>query len=53
MATALAVCAMMQRMSLSLEVGTEVTEVNGNWKNLFDSENFLQLENKNIETLCL
>ena len=53
MAAALAVCAMMQRMSLSLEVATEVTDVNGNWKNLFDSENFLQLENKDIETLCL
>jgi hypothetical protein len=40
-------------MSLSLEVATEVTDVNGNWKNLSDSKDFLQLENKDIETLCL
>ena len=53
MEAGVAVSAIMQRMSLSLEVATEVTDVNGNWKNLFDSENFLQLENKDIETLCL
>ena len=41
---------MLQRMSLSLEAATEVCNVNG--QNLFDVDDFLQLGDKDIETLC-
>ncbi len=45
-----AVCSMLQRMSLSLEAASEVTAVTR--QNLSDLEDFPQLEDKNIETLC-
>jgi hypothetical protein len=45
-----AVRSMLQRMSLSLEAASEVTAVTG--QNLSDLEDFLQLEDKGIETLC-
>ena len=41
---------MLQRMSLSLVAATKVTTVDG--QNLSDVNNFLQLEGKDIETLC-
>jgi hypothetical protein len=41
---------MLQRMSLSLEAATEVCNVNG--QNLSNMDNFLQLGDKDIETLC-
>jgi hypothetical protein len=50
MADAIAVCTMLQRMSLSLEVATKVTAVGG--QNPSNKEDFLQLDNKDIETLC-
>jgi hypothetical protein len=45
-----AVCSMLQRMSSSLEAASEVTTVTG--QNLSDLEDFLQLKDKDIETLC-
>jgi hypothetical protein len=45
-----AVRSMLQRMSLSLEAASEVTAVTR--QNLSDSEDFLQLKDKDIETLC-
>jgi hypothetical protein len=50
MSNALNVCNMLQRMSLSLEAATKVCNVNG--QNLSDDNDFLQLGNKDIETLC-
>ena len=50
MAAAIAVRNMLQRMSLSLEAATKVTAVDG--QNLSDVNDFLQLEDKDIETLC-
>ena len=41
---------MLQRMSLSLKAATEVCNVNG--QNLSDVDDFLQLGDKDIETLC-
>jgi hypothetical protein len=41
---------MLQRMGLSLEAATEVVNVNG--QNLSVLEYFLQLEDKDVETLC-
>jgi hypothetical protein len=41
---------MLKRMSLSAEVATEVTAAAG--QNLFNDDDFLQLNNKDIETLC-
>jgi hypothetical protein len=41
---------MLQRMGLSVEAATEVVNVNG--QNLSVLEDFLQLEDKDIETLC-
>ena len=41
---------MLQRMGLSLEAATEVVNVNG--QNLSVLEHFLQLEDKDVETLC-
>jgi hypothetical protein len=49
MVAATAVRSMLQRMSLSLEAATEVTAVNG--QNLSNVNDFLQLEDKDIETL--
>jgi hypothetical protein len=45
-----AVRSMLQRMSLCLEAASEVTAVT--WQNLSNSEDFLQLEDKDIDTLC-
>jgi hypothetical protein len=39
-----------QRMGLSLEASTKVVNVNG--QNLSILEDFLQLEDKDVETLC-
>ncbi len=50
MANALNVRNMLQRMSLSLEAATKVCNVNG--QNLSDVDNFLQLGDKDIDTLC-
>ena len=50
MANTLNVRNMLQRMSLSLEAATTVCNVNG--QNLSDVDNFLQLRDKDIETLC-
>ena len=47
---ALNVCNMLQRMGLSVEAATEVCNVNG--QNLSTVDNFLQLGDKDIETLC-
>ena len=50
MAAAISVHNMLQRMGLSLEAATEVVNVNG--QNLSVLEDFLQLEDKDVETLC-
>ncbi len=50
MAAAISVRNMLQRMGLSLEASTKVANVNG--QNLSILEDFLQLEDKDIETLC-
>jgi hypothetical protein len=50
MAAVIAVRNMLQRISLSLEAATEVTAVNG--QNLSGVNDFLQLEDKDIETMC-
>ena len=50
MAHALNVCNMLQRMGLSLEAATKVCNVNG--QNLSTVDDFLQLGDKDIETLC-
>jgi hypothetical protein len=50
MAAALSIHNMLQRMGLSLEAATEVVNVNG--QNLSVLEDFLQLEDKDVETLC-
>ncbi len=47
---AISVRNMLQRMGLSLETATKVVNVNG--QNLSVLEDFLQLEDKDIETLC-
>jgi hypothetical protein len=49
MAAAIAVCNMLQQMSLSLEAVTKVTAINV--QNLSIKSNFLQLKDKDIETL--
>jgi hypothetical protein len=41
---------MLQRMGLSVEAATEVVNVNG--QNLSVLDDFLQLEDKDVETLC-
>ncbi len=50
MAAAISVRNMLQRMGLSLEAATEVVNVNG--QNLSVLEDFLQIEDKDVETLC-
>ena len=50
MAHALNVRNMLQRMGLSLEAATKVCNVNG--QNLSAVDDFLQLGDKDIETLC-
>ena len=50
MAAAIAVRNMLQRMSLSIEAATQVTAIDG--QNLSDVNDLLQLEDKDIETLC-
>ena len=50
MVAAIGVCIMLQGMGLSLEAVTKVTNVDG--QNLFILEDFLQLKDKDIETLC-
>jgi hypothetical protein len=50
MAAAIAVCNMLQQMSVSLEAATKVTAING--QNLSVEDDFLQLEDKDIKTLC-
>jgi hypothetical protein len=50
MVNALNIRNMLQRMSLSLEAANKVCTVNG--QNLSDVDNFLQLGDKEIETLC-
>jgi len=50
MAAALSIHNMLQRMGLSLEAATKVVNVNG--QNLSVLEDFLQLEDKDVETLC-
>jgi hypothetical protein len=50
MAAAIGVRNMLQRMGLSLKAATEVTNING--QNLSILEDFLQLEDKDVETLC-
>ena len=50
MAHALNICNVLQRMGLSLEAATEVCNVNG--QNLSAVDDFLQLGDKDIETLC-
>ncbi len=50
MAAAISVHNMLQRMGLSLEAATEVVNVNG--QNLSVLEDFLQLEDKDVEILC-
>ena len=49
MAAIIAARNMLQRMNLSLEAVTKVTAVDG--QNLSDVNDFLQLEDKDIETL--
>jgi hypothetical protein len=49
MAAAISVRSMLQRMGLSLEAATKVVNVNG--QNLSVLEDFLQLEDKDVETL--
>jgi hypothetical protein len=50
MAANIFACTMLQRMSLCLHAATEVAMVNR--QNLSNLDNFLQPEDKNIETLC-
>jgi hypothetical protein len=50
MAAAISVRNMLERMGLSVEAATEVVNVNG--RNLFVLDDFLQLEDKDVETLC-
>jgi len=50
MAATISVHNMLQRMGLSVEAATEVVNVNG--QNLSVLDDFLQLENKDVETLC-
>ncbi len=50
MVAAISVRNMLQRMGLSLEAATEVVNVNG--QNLSVLDDFLQLEDKDVETLC-
>jgi hypothetical protein len=50
MANAISVRNMLQRMGLSVQAATEVVNVNG--QNLSILDDFLQLEDKDIETLC-
>ena len=50
MAAAISVHNMLQRMGLSLEVATEVVNVNG--QNLSVLEDFLRFKDKDAETLC-
>ncbi len=50
MARVLNVHNMLQRMGLSVEAATKVFNVNG--QNLSAVDNFLQLGDKDIETLC-
>ncbi len=50
MAHAISIRNMLQRMGLSIEAATEVVNVNG--PNLSVLEDFLQLEDKDVEILC-
>jgi len=50
MAAAISVRNMLQRMGLSLEAATKVVNVNG--QNLSVLDDFLQLEDKAVDTLC-
>jgi len=50
MVHAISVRNMLQRMGLSVEASTEVVNVNG--QNLSVLDDFLQLEDKDVETLC-
>jgi hypothetical protein len=50
MAAAISACNMLQRMGLSVEAATKVVNVNG--QNLSILDDFLQLEDKDIESLC-
>ena len=50
MEAGVAVIAIMQRMSLSLQAGLEVANING--LNLSNVDGFIQLEDKEIGTLC-
>ena len=50
MAAAISVRNMLQRMGLSVEAATEVVNVNG--QNLSILDDFLQLKDKEVETLC-
>ena len=50
MVAAISVRNMLERMGLSVEAATEVVNVNG--RNLFVLDDFLQLEDKDVETLC-
>ncbi len=50
MVAAISVCNMLQRMGLSVEAATGVVNVNG--QNLSVLDDFLQLEDKDVETLC-
>jgi hypothetical protein len=47
MVTTLTICAMLQRMSLSLQAATKVTEVGG--QNISNADEFLQLKDRDIE----
>ncbi len=50
MAAAISIHNMLQRMGLIVEAATEVVNVNG--QNLSVLDEFLQLEDKDVETLC-
>ena len=50
MVAAISIRNMLQGIGLSLEAATEVTNING--QNLSILEDFLQLKNKEVETLC-
>jgi len=50
MVAAISVRNMLQRMGLSVEAATKVVNVNG--QNLSVLNDFLQLEDKDVETLC-
>jgi hypothetical protein len=50
MAAAISIHNMLQGIGLSLKAATEVTNING--QNLSILEDFLQLKNKDVETLC-